>query len=59
MINRRVANILTLVVLGVWTVSFLVSAIPGSTYHTDPAIHAVMTIVAGAVFASGGLKRGD
>lgn len=57
MINRRVANIIAILIAGVWVLSFLVSAIPGSTYKTDPLIHSVMLIVAGAIFGSG-LKNG-
>lgn len=57
MINKRVANIIALVVTGVWALSFVASAVPGSSYKADPYIHTVMLAVAGGLFASG--LRGD
>lgn len=57
MINKRVANIIALIVASVWALSFILSALPNSTYRTDPQVHTVMLVIAGAAVAAG--MKGD
>lgn len=53
MLTKRVTNIIALGVFVVWALSFVASAVPGSTYKVDPFIHTVMLTVAGGAFAAG------
>lgn len=54
--DRRVSNLIALVVTVVWAASFLAD-IALSSYEPPAALHAIMMTVAGAAFAGSVVKK--
>lgn len=54
--NDRIAFGIAVVITGAWTISFLVDIVV-ETYDPSPSVHALMMIVAGAVFGEGLFRR--
>lgn len=55
--NNRIAFILAIVITAAWAISFIVDIVV-KEYDPPASVHALMMIVAGAVFGEGLLKSG-
>lgn len=53
--NNKVATILASVITGAWATSFIVDIVV-KDYDPSPSVHALMMMVAGAVFGEGLIK---
>lgn len=58
MINKRVANLIALIVTIVWALSFVADVVI-QNYEPSPYIHTVMLAVAGAAFARSVVAKDD
>lgn len=56
MINKRVTNVIAIIVTSVWALSF-VADILMTTYEPSPYLHAIMMTVAGSAFAGSMIKK--
>lgn len=54
--DRRVSNLIALVVTAVWAASFLAD-IALKSYEPPASLHAIMMVVAGAAFAGTVVKK--
>lgn len=54
--NNKVATALASVITGAWGISFIVDIVV-KDYDPSPSVHALMMIVAGAVFGEGLFKK--
>jgi hypothetical protein len=54
--NNRIAQILASVITGAWAISFIVDIVI-KEYDPSPSVHALMMIVAGAVFGEGLIRK--
>lgn len=54
--NNKIATVMAIVITVVWAVSFLVDIVV-EEYDPPPSVHALMMIVAGAVFGEGLIRN--
>lgn len=54
--NNRIATLLAIVITAAWAISFLVDIVV-KEYEPSPSVHALMMIVAGAVFGEGLIRN--
>ena len=51
LLNKRLADVIVVVVTIVWFINFLAPLFPGIEYKSDPTIHAVFMAVVGGTLA--------
>jgi predicted ferric reductase len=56
--RRPITEVLAYIITAVWVVSFIVDIV-NPEYEPHPSVHAIMTLVAGALFGESVFRRGN